>query len=91
MKWLKNKVRNWLTSDDEIKPSVLISGSTVDPVDNDTGIHFTVFNVIGGRLVRVRQYDSVKDRSFFRAYIIVDSADFDQELSRIIAMESIRL
>ena len=60
-----------------------------DPGWSD-GLRIGIKKMIGGYVVSFRIYDRVRDRSEDRSYIITDEQDFNNELGKIITMESMR-
>ncbi len=54
------------------------------------GLRMNVKKIIGGYVVSFRIYDRTRDRSDERHYIITDEQDFNQELGKMITMESMR-
>jgi hypothetical protein len=54
------------------------------------GLRINVKKMIGGYVVTFRTYDRIRDRSEDRNYIITDEQDFNQELGKMITMESMR-
>lgn len=96
MKWLKQKLRDWLNQDDtygsneayaSTKPARLVSRSDID---SEEGLSITVRSAIGGRIVTFRHYDRKTDRSNHKLYIVPDDQDFERELGKMITMESMR-
>jgi hypothetical protein len=53
-------------------------------------LRFNVYNARGGKIVEVKNYDSIRDRSNSTTYIITDQQDFTEELAKIISMESLK-
>lgn len=96
MKWLKRKLRNWLSEHDDepeevyatTKPSNrLIARSDID---SEEGLSITVRAAIGGKIVTFRHYDRKTDRSNHRLYIVPEDRDFERELGKMITLESMR-
>lgn len=54
------------------------------------GLRINVKKMIGGYVVGFRIYDRIRDRSEDRNYIITDEQDFNQELGKMITLESMR-
>jgi len=61
-----------------------------DPHDVLEGLRIVIKRVIGGTLVTFRHYDSRKDQSEQRTYIITEEQDFERELGKCITLESMR-
>jgi hypothetical protein len=96
MKWLRQRLRNWLNEPDEpIREEVyatqasnrLISRSDID---SEEGLSITVRSAIGGRIVTFRHYDRKTDRSNHKLYIVPEDQDFERELGKMITLESMR-
>ena len=73
---------NMLTSANAVKHE--------DGFREQQSMNIEVRNVIGGRIVTFRNYDYKVDRSEIRSYIITEDAEFEQELGKIITIESMR-
>jgi hypothetical protein len=56
----------------------------------EDGLRINIKKVIGGYVVSFRTYDCRKDRSDERHHIITDEQDFNQELAKMITLESMR-
>jgi hypothetical protein len=95
MKWLKQRLRNWLNEQDAPEEvyattksrNTLVSRSDVDSED---GLSITVRSAIGGRVVTFRHYDRKTDRSYHRLYVVPEDQDFERELGKMITLESMR-
>jgi hypothetical protein len=61
-----------------------------DDFEAEEGLNMQLHKAIGGRIVSFNHYDRKTDRSYRKVYIITDEQDFEQELSKIITMESMR-
>lgn len=55
------------------------------------GLQVYIKQVVGGRLVTFRTYDTRNDHESTRTYIITDDQEFERELGKVITMESMRL
>lgn len=55
----------------------------------NSGMNFTIYNAVGGKVVQFSQYDTLKDRNCSSLYIIRDEDDMGQELSQIILREQL--
>ena len=97
MKWLKQRLRNWLNEPEECvredayvtskSRNTLVSRSDIDSED---GLSITVRSAIGGRVVTFRHYDRKTDRSYHRLYVVPEDQDFERELGKMITLESMR-
>lgn len=95
MKWLKRKLRDWLSEKDaqeEVYATNKTSNRLVSrsDIDSEEGLSITVRSAIGGRIVTFRHYDRRTDRSNHKLYIVPDDLDFERELGKMITMESMR-
>ena len=96
MKWLKQRLRNWLNEPDEpVREEVYATKSSNrlvsrSDIDSEEGLSITVRSAIGGRVVTFRQYDRKTDRSYHRLYVVPDDQDFERELGKMITLESMR-
>lgn len=97
MKWLKRKLRNWLSDDvpddaeslGSVRATARVSRSS-DAFDSDGGLSMRVFKAHGGKIVSFNHYDRKTDREHRSVYIITDEQDFETELGKMITMESMR-
>lgn len=95
MKWLKRKLRNWLSEQDapeEVYATTRSKNALVSrsDIDSEDGLSITVRSAIGGRIVTFRHYDRKTDRSNHKLYIVPDDQDFERELGKMITLESMR-
>jgi len=96
MRWLKQRLRNWLNSEDEdmivgSKRSRNTLVATRDSYELDgEPIRFNIFRANGGTVVQTHMYDRQKDRSFQQLHIIGHDQDIGECLSKIVTMESLR-
>lgn len=94
-KWFANKCRQtWEDSRGEtsksigaLSPSRLVTNSQFD---QDGGLNIQVWKAIGGRIVTFTRYDHKTDRNTRTTYIIHDDENFEQSLTRIMTLESLR-
>ena len=77
------------TSTNKLRGSGLIAVEDDSPPWSD-GLRINIKKVIGGYVVSFRTYDCIKDRSDERHHIITDEQDFNQELAKMITLESMR-
>lgn len=91
MRWIKNKLRNWLLEEDRADiPQKLIASREVDCVEGEPVLNFKVYSAVGGKVVEFRHYDRQKDRSFNQTYIITNDQDFGDRIAKIATMESLK-
>jgi hypothetical protein len=93
MKFLKNKINNWLNSDNDCKLRPIgsvneIEGSSIR--DESRSIQFRVYSASGGKVVETMRYDKVKDRHITGLHIITEDQDLGKQLEKIITMEYLR-
>ena len=51
---------------------------------------FNIYRASGGSIVELRKYDSRKDHWDNQLHVIPDDADFNETLSRIVTLETLR-
>lgn len=95
MKWLKQKLRGWLSEQDgpeEVYATTKSANRLIarSDIDSEDGLSITVRSAIGGRIVTFRHYDRKTDRSNHRLYIVPEDQDFERELGKMITLESMR-
>ena len=95
MKWIKRKLRDWVRdANEEAEYSTAIKGSNlVAREDVDTfgePMRFTLTKANGGFIVSTRRYDNRTDRSSGDNYIITDSDDLGDAISKIVTMEALK-
>jgi hypothetical protein len=90
IKFLKQKLRNWVLSDDiNVVEKVPQLVSTRDRIDS-TGFNLRVYKASGGTVIETSVYDRHKDRHHTGLYVITDDKDLGEELNKIITMENLR-
>lgn len=98
MKWLKQKLRNWLLKNDASDEPDEVIGTVratarvraSDAFDADNGLTMRVYKAHGGKIVSFNHYDRKTDREQRSVYIITDEQDFERELGKMITLESMR-
>jgi hypothetical protein len=100
MKWFKRMIGRWAyeyrnTPDEDVlssKTRSSISALSREGEDRPwgDGLRINVKRVNGGSVVTFFRYDPKTDRNDDRHYIITDDADFNDELAKLITMESMR-
>ena len=97
MSWFKEKLRNWLLSDDSAKHSRLRSSNAIPTIEedhesmsSDPTMRFKVYNARGGKIVEFTRFDRQKDRNFHDLYIISNDDDFGARIAKIAMMESMK-
>ena len=95
MRSLRQRIRNWLNSDDENdivsskqRRNTLVARDSHE-LDGEP-LRFNIFRANGGTVVQTHIYDRQKDRSFQQLHIVGHDQDLGESLSKIITMESLR-
>ena len=57
--------------------------------EHNNGLHFTVYNATGGKIIQIQSYDKARDKTTSSLYIINDKEDLGEELALIITKESL--
>jgi len=89
MNWLKNKLRNWLNSDELIELSAVKASRSRDSIQS-TGMNFTIYQANGGTIVEMNQYDHKNDRNDRSLHIITNEQDLGQGIAHIVTFEMLR-
>ena len=96
MSWFKEKLRNWLLSDDSVKQSRLRAGNTIsidedlEQMSSDPTMRFKVYNARGGKIVEFSRFDRQKDRNEHDLYIIGKDEDFGERIAKIAMFEGMK-
>lgn len=103
MKWFDRwfyRKSKWAWENRDLPEDCVVSSKYPQPVGKLTiseepdvwsdGLRINVRKMIGGYVVSFRTYDRVRDRTEDRNYIITDEQDFNNELGKMITMESMR-
>lgn len=94
MRSLRQRIRNWLNSDEhEIVSSKQHRNTLVARDSHELDgepLRFNIFRANGGTVVQTHIYDRQKDRSFQQLHIVGHDQDLGESLSKIITMESLR-
>ena len=53
-------------------------------------MNITLYNALGGKIIKFYSYDHKVDRSHETTYVIPSDLDFEKELGKCIAMESLK-
>lgn len=88
MNILKRKILSWLTSH-EIEKDVAVKSYT-NHLAAQENLNLLVYNAIGGKVVEFRSYDRITDQASQQIYVIHESDDFGERLSKIITLELLR-
>jgi len=95
MKFFKGWMKSWSRDKDsgnEIASSSIpySPGIGKDFGSGSQGLHFTIYNASGGRIVEFKKYDLKTDRQHTGLHIIRDDDNFAEQLSHIITMECLK-
>ena len=92
MRWLKQRLRNWLNSDDvETLSMNKLASTTRDRHELDgEPLRFNIFRANGGTVVQTYVYDRQRDRSNTQLHIVRHDQDLGESLNKIVTMESLR-
>jgi hypothetical protein len=91
MRWLKNKLRNWINSDDY--PVAITNSSSKIRVSDEPdvdGMRFTIMKANGGIILQSRKYDRRRDESDCSTYIITDDEPYAERIGQIVSMEILK-
>ena len=67
-----------------------VTSRVSEDIESEAGLNITVRQAMGGRIVTFRAYDHKADRQHYRLYVIPEDMNFEQELCKMITMESMR-
>jgi hypothetical protein len=86
---LRQRLRQWLMSDDADEHIMCSSDSDEDDIqiDHESAIHFTVIPAAGGKIVQIRYYDRIKDRNNTKLHIITPDEKLEEALAHIFQIE----
>jgi len=92
MNWFKRMVTRWVREDwDSVRVEKLSTAVRMsDDIESEQGLNITVRNATGGRIVTFRRYDHKTDCHQHNLYVIPEDHDFEQELGKLITLESLR-
>jgi hypothetical protein len=96
MSWLKDKLRNWILSNDieedcVVSPKRSRAIATASNRHFDTrGMGFTIYQAVGGNIMEYSFYDEKNDRHEHRLHIIPVEQDLGQGIAHIITYEMLR-
>jgi len=88
---LKQKIRNWLMSDDpDDYETMTLSIDDINPSLESNGFRLQVYKAKGGVIVETRNYDPRKDENRNSLYVVTEDKDLGSEIGKIITMENLR-
>ncbi len=91
MRWLKRKIRNWLSHDEmygTVTENKLVTRS--DSIQS-SGMNFSLYKAVGGHILESRAYDQRTDRHVSTLYMIQEDVDFAKQVAQAIMLEQIKL
>jgi hypothetical protein len=83
----KQRIRNWLNSDDEADVPQLVTAS--EGLSSE-GMRMQIYRASGGYVVETRSYDSHKDRHHNTMHVITEEQDLGDCLGKIVMMEALK-
>lgn len=90
MRWLKRKIRNWLTSDEvQLEREVVTARDRNAPAQN--GMNFCLYKAVGGHILESRAYNPKTDRTDGTLYMIHEDQDFAKQVAQAIMLEQMKL
>jgi hypothetical protein len=87
MKWIKQKLRNWINDDSVL--SVSLDDYHTDRIDAH-GFRLKVYKANGGTIIETSSYNIRKDHINSGLYVILDTQDLGTEISKIITIEGLK-
>lgn len=90
MRWLKNKLRNWINDDGSMPIAVASNKLRVSDEPDVDGLRFTVMKANGGVILQSRKYDRRRDENDCSTYIITDDEPFAERIGQIVSMEILK-
>ena len=98
MKWFKRWFANmcreaWENAREEADvPQTIAKSGRLVARDQDwhDNLNIAIATATGGKIVTFRRYDHKLDRSDNRVYVIPEDHDFNEELAKLITLESMR-
>ena len=84
---LKQRIRNWINSDDYEEDSLQVVEA--DRLSSD-GMRLQIYRASGGYVVETRSYDSHKDRNLNSMHVITEDQDLGKALGQIVMMEALK-
>ena len=91
MKWLKRKIRDWLTDDDSMQQTAVLVGSD-EPRSSprQDGLNFVLYRAVGGHILECRNYNHKTDRHEGTLYMIHEDEDFAKQVAQAIMLEQMK-
>lgn len=89
-KTFKQKLRNWLLDEDQMKDEMVGSLAISEDRLQSEGIRLQVYKASGGFVVETRGYDRKTDRQHNTMHIVTEEDDLGDRLGKIVMMEAMR-
>ena len=86
----KQRIRNWLMSDDDDLNYASISVDSDGPSLDSNSFRLKVYGASGGTIIETTKYDRKSDENRHSLHVIADDKDLGNELAKIITMEQLR-
>lgn len=87
---LKQRLRNWLMSD-ETDHYIEQDSISVEEIRLESdSMRLQVYRASGGFVIETRKYDRKRDENIHSMHIISDDKDLGQEIGKIITIETLR-
>ena len=83
----KQRIRNWIMSDDYEQDGPQIVES--DRLSSE-GMRMQIYKASGGYVVETRSYDSHKDRNNNSMHVVTEDQDLGDALGKIVMMEALK-
>lgn len=104
MKWFKQKIAQWANEGSDMSTNAnsqspgLVSNRKSSYADGDCGsdtsfknpLNITLYNAVGGRIVKFHSYNRKTDQMYETTYIIPSDEDFEKALGQFITLEAIK-
>ena len=87
MKWIKQRLRNWINNDSDLL--LTLDDYPVDRVDAH-GFKLKIYKANGGTIVETSSYNIRKDHTNSGLYVILDTQDLGTEIGKIITIEGLK-
>jgi len=92
MKWLKRKIAQWAEQGQEMNYNCTEKVGT--PVMDETRfgrpLNVSMYNAVGGKILRFNSYDEKTDRQNETVYVIHADESLEEVLPKFMAMEALK-
>jgi hypothetical protein len=91
-RWVVRKGHAWEQESNVLEVATCGQPSRLNERDQDwqDNLNIAITTACGGKIVTFRRYDHKTDRSNNRVYVIPDEQNFNDELAKLITLESMR-